>query len=244
MILLDDRAGSKDLAPFMPAGKFALTRLEYGDAAFSGRGPSGVCVIGVEIKKIPDAVDCVYSGRYTGHQLPGMLESYDYSYLLVEGATRAGKLGVLEYLGRKGKWVEPYGGEMQRTISQHDFRAWLNTIRVQAGVHVLESFSSKDSAAYVTSLYRWWQKTWSKHHSLHVFMEPNERAHIARPSIKQQIAAQLPGIGWEKSARVAKHFETVVDMMIADERDWQAIEGIGKTIASRVVRELRGKGAR
>src|SRR5574341_1238250 len=113
MILLDDRAGSKDLAPFMPKSvPFTLTRLEYGDVAFSGRGPSGVCTVGVEIKKIPDLVDCIYSGRFAGHQLPGMLDTYDYCYLLVEGATRAGKLGTLEYRRAGGKWAEPYGGQM------------------------------------------------------------------------------------------------------------------------------------
>lgn len=243
MILLDDRAGSKDLALYMPRGKFTLCRLEFSDAAFSGRGPLGVCTVGIEIKKIPDLVDCIYSGRYAGHQLPGMLDNFDYCYLLAEGATRAGKLGTLEYM-RRGRWVEPYGGQMKRTISQYDYRAWLNSIRVQAGVHVIESFGTKDSARYVETLYRWWQKPWNKHHSLHVFMEPMERAAVVKPSIKQQIAAQLPGIGWEKSARVARHFETVVDMLIADERDWMAIDGIGKILASRIVRELRGLGAK
>jgi NAD-dependent DNA ligase len=53
------------------------------------------------------------------------------------------------------------------------------------------------------------------------------------------VAALLPGIGWGKSAAVENKFKTVLDMVAADQRDWETIPGIGPTIAKRAVDSLR-----
>ena len=52
------------------------------------------------------------------------------------------------------------------------------------------------------------------------------------------MAAQLEGIGWEKSAAVAARFATVLDMVVATEKEWQAVPGVGKTLAARAVQQL------
>ena len=40
--------------------------------------------------KLPDLVSSLRTGRLSGHQLPGLVSSFDFSYLLVEGTWRWG----------------------------------------------------------------------------------------------------------------------------------------------------------
>ena len=58
------------------------------------------------------------------------------------------------------------------------------------------------------------------------------------PNLVRRVAAQLEGIGWEKSAAVATRFATVLDMVVATEKEWQAVPGVGKTLAARAVQQL------
>jgi excinuclease UvrABC nuclease subunit len=48
----------------------------------------------------------------------------------------------------------------------------------------------------------------------------------------------LPGIGIEKSAAVAAHFETVRALIEASPEQWQEIPGIGKTLAKKITEAL------
>jgi ERCC4-type nuclease len=56
------------------------------------------------------------------------------------------------------------------------------------------------------------------------------------------MASQLPGID-RRAEKVAEHFGSVRAMVEAGEKEWQAIEGIGKVTARAVVRAIREEGA-
>ena len=56
----------------------------------------------------------------------------------------------------------------------------------------------------------------------------------------RMVAKELPGIGWGRSQDVDKAFRSVREMVAADEKTWLGIPGIGKGIAGKVVRALRG----
>ena len=240
MILLDPRAGSKDLLPFLPKRTTMLQQLEYGDAAFGGSGPDGPISIGIEIKKIGDAVDCMFSGRFAGHQLPGMVESYDRCYLLLEGNVKQGNHGhLLWYAAHKKKWVKPYGGSLRRPVRQQDFYQWVNTMAMMANIHLLWASDTRQAAQLVTAVYKWWQKPWAKHNSLKVFDTSKSYSPLTKVSTRRKLASQLPGIGWERSAAVAKYFPTTLDMILADEKDWASIDGIGKGIAKKVTKAIK-----
>src|SRR3989304_2010126 len=106
MVLVDDRVGSAGLADLLKDA--ILTTLEYGDCAFSGNGPNGIIKIGVERKAISDLIQSINSGRLSGHQLPGLLETYDRVYLLVEGQWRGNRKDGIVEVFRHGKF-KPLG---------------------------------------------------------------------------------------------------------------------------------------
>src|ERR1035437_8002080 len=108
MILVDLRIGSKYLlAPLKAAGFEAqLVELEFGDIAFEGKGPNGTTLnIGVELKVLGDLVNSLRTGRLAGHQLPGLLKTYDYAWLLVEGEWRANAAGQVTTQKRRRLWT-------------------------------------------------------------------------------------------------------------------------------------------
>jgi ERCC4-type nuclease len=89
VITIDRRTGSGELLPLFPKGVAELGCLEYGDFAWIGKGPEGLpLAIGVERKQIHDLVNSMASGRLQAHQLPGMINTYKISYLVIEGIWR------------------------------------------------------------------------------------------------------------------------------------------------------------
>jgi excinuclease UvrABC nuclease subunit len=53
------------------------------------------------------------------------------------------------------------------------------------------------------------------------------------------VASEISGIGWGKSKAVEDFFPSVMDMVMASEKDWRKIPGIGKEIAKIAVEEIR-----
>jgi ERCC4-type nuclease len=239
-ILVDDRVGSRHYADLIGNSIALLTRLEYGDAAWDGGGHS----IGVEIKKLSDAVSCMYTGRLVDHQLPGMASAYDVRYLVVEGIWRPEpSTGILQYykgeLGKWGRWTDASTGKKRLMYSA--FTSWLTTLEMQGGVRVHSTSSAEVTAAWLKASWRWWQS--DDHASFHTFHTMTGTGmELVRPGFTRRVAAELPGIGWEKSKAVAEHFGSVERMVSATEKDWQEIDGIGAKLAKDAVSALAGRG--
>ncbi len=247
MILLDDRVGSKELMRyFLPFDvRVESTRLEFGDACWAGSGPHGDCMIGLERKRIRDLVNSIRDRRLSGHQLPGLMESYEFVYLIVEGFYRPGLHGELEE-GRGGGMWRPLG-PMYREIDNH-----LSTLELKCGVIVRRTATPTETAAVIVDLYKWWtEKSWDQHRSHHQIhsITPQSLAHGRKLSFiapEQEIrrkygpkavdvwhmAAQLDGLD-TKAELVAAHFRTPRKMMEATISDWLQIPGIGPVLAAR-----------
>lgn len=238
-ILIDDREGSADLMRHFPKGVAELTRLEYGDVAFIGTGPAGRPItVGVEVKRLSDVLKCIVDGRFAGHQLPGLIETYKVRYLIVEGIFKADeRTGIL--VQRRGKeWREVAVGA--RRFMAADLEAWLYTAELKAGVHIRVVSGARAAAITIYNMYKWWYKGWDSHKShlaLHS-LEP-DTSMIREASLIRKIAKELPGVGWQRSLAVEKHFSSIIAMMTANEAEWMKIEGIGKGIAANVVKQLR-----
>ncbi len=54
----------------------------------------------------------------------------------------------------------------------------------------------------------------------------------------RRVAKELPGIGWERSLAVEKHFVSVLAMMLAKSPEWEKVDGIGKTLAQKIVKAI------
>ena len=239
MLLVDDRMGSKHLVSYLGAilGKenVALEHLAFGDIAWAGKADTKWVKCGVEIKSVDEIVGEFANPRFIGHQLPGMLKAYDWNWLLVQGMYRPNpKTGLMEK--KAGKEWKPL-----RPITKYGaFWTLLNTIDLKAGIRVHQSDGVTKTAHWLAAMYRWWQSGWD-HHSSHqrIYTRP-PKVTIKEPTTLMRIAAQLPGIGWDRAEAVDTHFKAVGALLRASEEDWRAVPGIGKKTAQRAVELLTG----
>jgi len=241
MILIDKRVGSGPLFYLFPKGQAQLTTLRYGDFAFTGNGPEGMPYqIGIERKQIREIASTIGDGRLMGHQIPGLVREYQVVYLVVEGRWRGDpKTGILQtqQYWRKGypSWEDVCNGTAR--FMANDIRKFLTTLESMAGVRLRYTEDQRGTIQEVLSLHSWWTgKEWEGHHA-HLVIQgpPIERMWLRKPSVFQYMAACLPGIGWKRSGAVVAHFPTLGDMVMAGEKEWCKIEGVGKGVAKKVV---------
>ena len=239
MIYIDKRVGSAEIAPYVNT-QHKLATLKYGDMAFLGYGAKkDVVAVGVERKTIHDLVSSMVSGRLSGHQLIGMLESYDYSYLLVEGLWRPHKTdGILEVWSKGGFKALAHGS---RRYMAKEIWNYLNTITLTCGVTIIQTSLPHHTGKWLDATYHWWQKPWGKHRSQHQahIVDPPAKAYLRRPGIVCRVAKEIPGVGWEKAEALAKHYPTVLDLILTDEEELRVVAGIGKKLAGSIVANLQ-----
>ena len=245
MITIDSRTGSGELLPLFPKDlPISLGRLDFADFMFLGNGPDDSLVtVGIERKSIKDLLNSMVTGRLSGHQLPGLSQSYDYAYILVEGLWRYSPSGILEESYSDGMfWREVCLGS--RRFMAKEVVAFLHTLDVKAGMHILYSHNKVGTVQTVRSLYHWWNaKNWESHTSHLSPSKTHKGVHgevqLVKPSLVRRWAAEIPLIGWGKSKAVADYFPSAMHMATATERQWAKIPGIGKTIAQGAVEAIR-----
>lgn len=65
-------------------------------------------------------------------------------------------------------------------------------------------------------------------------------ANLLRPTVCRLVAAQLPGVGYTRSEKVAKRFPTVAQLVAASPKELGEVEGLGKIGAKKVWEALHG----
>jgi len=237
LILVDDRSGSSELAPLLQSAE--LTRLDYGDFAWVGNGPHGPAIVGVERKTLLDLLSSIQSGRLSGHQLVGMTNAYDWSYLLVEGVWRPDmRTGILQRISRGGKWIEAAKGA--RRFMARDLFNFFQTVTIMCGVVVVKTGNMDETAKWLQSAAGWWGKPWEGHRSHLQFTKPSRHAQLRKPSPVVRMASQLDGVGWDKARRLGEEFPTIMDLVLAGGRDLMRVDGIGPKLAARIRRQIDG----
>lgn len=204
MIEIDDREGASsrqshlDIPTFLRARgvPHVVKHLPFGDAAFIGQGPEGRPVsVGVEIKAVSDLIQCMVDDRFVGHQLPGLRNTYEQTYLVIEGPYRPGADGVLEVLdgsskagghgdsvpfrpsnffsrGRKGAGRSGPSKSRwvpyqfgQRRFMYRDIDNFLTTMEILGGIRLRRVANRSETAHLIADLYGWWGKEWEDHHA-------------------------------------------------------------------------------
>lgn len=234
---LDPRAGSKDyIVPLTTIGVPVTERLlDFGDMEIAGRGPDKRPVlVGVEIKKVGDLLTSIRDGR-AAEQLRGMARSYEVRWLLIEGYMGPDHSGALS-LQERGRFIEARGG-----FTYQEVAGWLMTMSQTCGVLVKHSASHFESVLWLRALWLWWTAgEWESHRShLALYEPPMSGLGFEEPSLCQRVAATLPGIGITRARAAAEHFKTAHNMIVADQRQWMEVEGVGKATAARVAAALR-----
>ncbi len=239
LMLVDDRVGSKDLLPALRRSGVPcdLQRLDFADFAFVGRGLEGADVhIGIELKETRDLISSLRSARFPGHQLPGLQSHYDRAWLLTEGIWKASDDGVLQ------AWVT--GGWWTTSIMVSDLETWILSQTIRGGISYWHCSTRKDTIRFLTVLYHWWTSKDLDEHRSHpaIYLPPPDRASVIEPSTFVKMASCLPSIGWEKAYALeasGARFQLVYPSgNPCTVPDLQKVNGIGKTIATRIVETL------
>lgn len=236
-LFVDDRTGSVELEPLITAPT-EIIRLSSADFAIWGNGPEGMVTVGIERKAVPDLLQSMESGRFSGHQLPKMLNDYNYVYLMVEGLWRPRSADGLLEVWKRNKWV-PYSGGSRRYMAR-DIGNYLNTLAIICGIHVWRTDNPMHSGQWLSDLYRWWQKPWERHrsHFKQFNVIPPPKAMLRKPTLLHRIVKEFEGIGWDKGKALEGHFGTLSNLLFASEKDIKKVPGIGKKLAARLYREL------
>lgn len=243
---VDSRTGSGDLVPLLKRRgvDVEIGRLEYGDVSIIGNGPEGCPVaIGVEVKQISDVLKCITDGRFAGHQLPGLIQTYQFRYLLIEGRYRPDvHSGILQWMTHKGLWANAAIGN--RAFMYKELDHWLMTMEMRGGMRIVRAYDRHEAVCWLADLYHWWCSKEFEEHKSHLSLNESgaiDQNVLVRPSLVRRMAKELPGVGLDRSAAVAKEFHTPLDMILADESEWRDIEGIGKVTARKIMEALGHK---
>ena len=240
MIYIDNRTGSKELLSLFPRGTAELTHLDYADFMFTGHYEDGDIVIGIERKTIGDFVNCMCSGRLSGHQLIGMLNSYHYVYIIIEGIYRAHPVsGILQLEAKSGDfWYDLKLGE--RKFMARDVWAFQNTLEVVCGLHCDHTPTPSDTAYYIRALKHWWTKEYEEHRG-HLQPHTGTTVELSKQTLVRRVAACLDGVGWGKAKALDMEYDSVIGLAAALEKELMEVEGIGKKLAKSIVDQIHGR---
>jgi len=243
MLLVDYREGSKDLlAPLqrlqLPAD---ITTLDFADIAFEGRGEQHTLVdVGIEYKQLSELLESLRSGRFEGHQLPGMRKMYgDWCWLLIEGDYRVDRKGLLCMKTRKG-WVPMHG---RWTFSE--FQKRLLTLELCGGCRVVFTRTQTDSVRWLATLYRWWTDSSLDEHKSH--LTPYSPPSLVALSQFRETVRTLPDVGLKFSLAAQRKFRSIRRAVNASVQDWAELISVdtdgrtrrlGDSTASRIINAI------
>lgn len=242
-VLIDDRVGSRELEhPLRRAGcKVKIARLDFGDAIVPVEGPTGPMKIAIERKRVEEMVGAITDARFKTRQLPGLLANFPLAYVVIEGSYSQGRQGELLVNGREA-------GFTRQRFLYDTFEHFLMTVEIKttlcnAGrLRVKRTHSVHETVAFIAALASWGRKDWNAHTSFRAVDEAAvTEIGFEEQSVKRSVAAQLPGVYWKRSLAVAAHFPSIFHMVLAGERVWRSVEGIGPITAKKIVAAIREK---
>lgn len=170
MLFVDDRAGSCELAE--PLRKLGLpvetTRLDFGDVMWEGRGEKGAPVlVGVEFKQLRELVQALRTERLQGYQMPGMRDTYKYSYLLVEGELHYNRRGLLT-TQRRSRFGGRENGVMPGQMTVQELLKRRNVLHLCGGLTPIITTCRQDTLQEILALYRTWTDQDLDKHKSHI----------------------------------------------------------------------------
>lgn len=213
MIRVDDRVGSAEFLPLLKrlGAPCKIERLPFADFRFRGHGPDGSVRCGVERKTIDEIVTAMEDSRFVGHQLPGMLQAFDWVFLIVEGRWHPDPAsGIL----MRGKF------EVGHTKHRHlyeNVEKFLLTLRLKARVQVVQTSGQAHTAYCVKALYDWAHKPWHAHKSAYRVDETKaDTAILTARTMKRKVLAQIGNVGWKRSAAAGNLYPSIACAVRAD----------------------------
>ena len=248
LLLVDRREGSHDLVkPLLAMGLLVEeVTLDFGDVAFTGRGNGGKPVeIGVEFKTLSELCSALRTERLTGHQLPGMRETFDYSWLLVEGELMFNAKGQLL---RKSKFGARKPKLMEGGMGVSEFSKRLLGLHISGGLTPWMTRNRAETLQWIAALYRTWtDKDLDKHDShIGIYTAPT----LVPISDERQALCMYPGVGMAVSKAAMDKFKSVRRASNGNLHEWAELttqdqkgnsRKFGEKSAQKVVDFLEGR---
>lgn len=227
-----------------------LSIMPYGDFVFMGNGPDGDVSVGIERKSLRDMLACIGEARFSGlgGQLEGMLQTFTYSYLVVEGTYRCDPATTVlqEYRGRTQGWQDLRLGS--RRFMHSELQRFLIMMTLTR-VIVWQTRREEDTVRFIADLYHQLaRKTWDEHRSVGAVQVPHVQAPVLlrkrtaseeNELYRRTVALCSTRVGQKTAELVAKHFASAREMLNADIDAWCEIDGIGRKSAEAIVKEIR-----
>lgn len=231
------------------------TRYESGDFYFEGNGPGGRTIdVGIERKSIRDLIGSMRSNRLSDVQIPAMLETYELSWIVVEGLFRpCPTSGMLqEYRGKSTGWVDLTIG--RQTFMHSEVERFLMQLTMTVALEypgrplfVWQTRNTSETVNSIANLYaQLSRKRWDQHRSftgvrMPVITEPTV-FHKRTPEeenvlFRRRVAMCNTGIGNDTGVSIAKHFKKAKDYVNATESELREVDGVGKTRAASIAKE-------
>lgn len=229
IIYCETSIGSREFEPILARRhgiRSALAHFRAGDFSFRCghtkptpfcEGDYG-CKLTIERKTLSDCVGSLLKRRID-KQVTEMLEDYDMAWIVVEGIWRPGPDDCIQVIGRKG-WEQS-----RFSLSYSQLSSWLVRYDVmgRGRLHRWRTSSISETAAFISSTWRWWQKEWDKHHVESVSKMPAPmKALMWSPLQIHRTAASLPEVGIQGAKKVGKHFKSIKQMINAPVSEWVA----------------------
>lgn len=218
-----------------PSDMVVVTELKAGDVVLSNHDITEIWTA-IEFKTINELLSCIVTGRFAGTQLPAMDQAYSDYWLLVEGPFKRGPGGELMVEGGGGRWYQARVGT--RYFDKSDLDRWVITMTTKTPLKIHFTQSRQETREWINTMHWWWENK-DKHQS-HVKMDKSrDRVELIKPTLVRGWAEWCPGIGHEKAIRASRAFGTGFDLAVAGEDEWMRIEGVGRTMAERIVGRIR-----
>jgi len=206
-ILIDSLEGSKLLVDYIkPKGLAQLVSGLPTDIGFLINGPLGKLAVGIEHKKLPDALECIKTGRLTDIQAPKLRDHFDICLLMIEtGIMRRDPESGLLQVRRGEMWQDTQElGWGSKAWLYRDFMGWLWSVQFGCGIWLLPFVKDKTESGWlIQNIYQWGQEEWGEHKSLkQMFIASAPCLLEATDDVTpfRRFAASLPHIGWEISS--------------------------------------------
>lgn len=245
MLYVDNRAGSSDLTkPLIALGvAVEATRLEFSDVMFEGRGEKGKPVsVGVEFKQLRELVQALRTERLQGYQMPGMRNTLDYSYLLIEGELLYDSKGRLQRREAKGRWSRNQLVLLEGNMTVSELLKRVYVMHLCGGLNPLWTLTRHDTLQAILALYHTWTDTDLDKHKSHLGIY-NAPALVPISDVRHTFKT-LPTIGRRVSLAVEQHFGGSLKRAVnAGVDEWASIqivddEGRSRRLGMKAARQI------
>lgn len=229
-IRIDDRIGSREFAPLLTrlGAPTRIGRMASGDFRFWGHGPTGRVRVGIERKTV-DEITAIFGAdavgrRFIGKQLPLLVQTYpEFPVLIIEGYAVPDPETLTVTKGKH----RTYG----RQLSYLAYAQLQLSLMFKARLTIVPTKSRLETAFWLRALYAWFEKPWTSHKSylgLSGVRLPGDPNLLEPRSELREFANGIPGVGWDRSARIERYFRSPCEMVTASAEEWQTALGYKK----------------